>query len=260
MSQINQYPIEANQVKNEDFFDIDKQTAAVPVPVFESQKVTWGTIKSQLETDLPQINQNLSTANLTQTANTRTYDMDSKSLNWENVENMGVVLAGTGVGGNATRYNPNVGTTPPPQGNGARLETEIVGGSFIKQSWITTGSRAYRHLPAVSGGTQGCFWFGDHTSVGLYSGFQPNPNYHTVFASQDKATLFTDVNFASGENPVKDSVAWFRSNSKGVLFPNLTTAQRNAIPTPRLGLVIYNTTTNDLQVYNGSGGTGWKTL
>ena len=38
------------------------------------------------------------------------------------------------------------------------------------------------------------------------------------------------------------------STTQGVLFPRMTTAQRNAIATPADGLVIYNTTNNKLQV------------
>ena len=38
------------------------------------------------------------------------------------------------------------------------------------------------------------------------------------------------------------------STSRGVLFPRMTTAQRDLITTPADGLVIYNTTTNKLQV------------
>ncbi len=42
---------------------------------------------------------------------------------------------------------------------------------------------------------------------------------------------------------------------KGVLFPRLTTAQRNAISNPAAGLLIYNSEANVLQIYDGS---GWK--
>jgi hypothetical protein len=38
------------------------------------------------------------------------------------------------------------------------------------------------------------------------------------------------------------------STTQGVLFPRMTTTQRNAITTPADGLVIYNTTDNKLQV------------
>ena len=38
------------------------------------------------------------------------------------------------------------------------------------------------------------------------------------------------------------------STNRGVLFPRMTTAQRDLIATPADGLVIYNTTDNKLQV------------
>lgn len=40
--------------------------------------------------------------------------------------------------------------------------------------------------------------------------------------------------------------------NKGVLFPRLTTAQRDAINAPAAGLIIYNSEANVLQVYDGS--------
>ncbi len=41
-------------------------------------------------------------------------------------------------------------------------------------------------------------------------------------------------------------------NNKGVLFPRLTTTQRDAIVSPATGLMIYNTTSNQLQVNTGT--------
>ncbi|MEZ4861104.1 MAG: hypothetical protein R3C14_07355 [Caldilineaceae bacterium] len=40
--------------------------------------------------------------------------------------------------------------------------------------------------------------------------------------------------------------------NKGVLFPRLTTAQRDAISAPATGLLIYNTDSHVLEVYDGS--------
>jgi hypothetical protein len=45
-----------------------------------------------------------------------------------------------------------------------------------------------------------------------------------------------------------------QSTTKGFLPPKMTTTQRDAISTPTTGLIVYNTTTNKLQCYNG---TGW---
>ncbi len=42
------------------------------------------------------------------------------------------------------------------------------------------------------------------------------------------------------------------STTQGFLPPRMTTAQRNAIAAPAVGLVIYNTTTNKLNVYTGA--------
>ncbi len=42
------------------------------------------------------------------------------------------------------------------------------------------------------------------------------------------------------------------STTKGFLPPRMTTAQRNAIASPTKGLLIFNTTTNVLNTYDGS--------
>jgi hypothetical protein len=43
-----------------------------------------------------------------------------------------------------------------------------------------------------------------------------------------------------------------KSTTRGLLFPRMTTAQRDLIPTPKAGLVIYNTTTGVLNFHNGA--------
>lgn len=47
------------------------------------------------------------------------------------------------------------------------------------------------------------------------------------------------------------------STTKGFLSPRMTTTQGDLITSPVAGLVIYNTTTNSVQLYNGS---GWLSL
>jgi hypothetical protein len=42
------------------------------------------------------------------------------------------------------------------------------------------------------------------------------------------------------------------STTRGVLFPRMTTVQRNAIAAPALGLFVFNTTTNQLNMWNGA--------
>jgi hypothetical protein len=49
----------------------------------------------------------------------------------------------------------------------------------------------------------------------------------------------------------------FDSTTKGFLAPRMTTVQRDNISSPATGLLIYNTTTNKYNVYNGS---AWKSV
>jgi hypothetical protein len=53
------------------------------------------------------------------------------------------------------------------------------------------------------------------------------------------------------------SILTMESTTQGFLPPRMTTTQRNAIATPATGLMIYNTTDNLVQVYNG---TSWINL
>jgi hypothetical protein len=58
-----------------------------------------------------------------------------------------------------------------------------------------------------------------------------------------------------GDNPMTlNPSAIFETESvtKGLLPPRMTTIQRNAIASPPAGLVVYNTTTNLLEIYNGA--------
>jgi len=57
---------------------------------------------------------------------------------------------------------------------------------------------------------------------------------------------------AIGENPFQphnSSILELQSNNKGLLIPRLTTQERNNINLPALSLMIFNTTTNCLEIY-----------
>jgi len=57
--------------------------------------------------------------------------------------------------------------------------------------------------------------------------------------------------------PHPEAILDLSSTTKGFLPPKMTTTQKNAISTPPSGLVVYDTTTNKLCVYNG---TSWIDL
>lgn len=71
------------------------------------------------------------------------------------------------------------------------------------------------------------------------------PNLIRTFAGEDRVGIGNVPNEAS-------AVLSVNSTTKGFAPPRMTTTQRNAISTPGAGLMIYNTSTNKLQVYNGS--------
>ncbi|WP_201981567.1 tail fiber domain-containing protein [Hymenobacter rubidus] len=55
-----------------------------------------------------------------------------------------------------------------------------------------------------------------------------------------------------GTTPAASAALEVSSTTKGLLPPRLSTAQRNAIASPATGLVVYNTTTNRLNTWNGT--------
>lgn len=56
----------------------------------------------------------------------------------------------------------------------------------------------------------------------------------------------------TGNIPDTSAMLDISSITKGFLTPRMTTVQRNAIPLPAKGLIVYNTTTNQLNVNTGS--------
>jgi hypothetical protein len=56
-------------------------------------------------------------------------------------------------------------------------------------------------------------------------------------------------------NPHASAALEISSTNKGILFPRMTTAQRDAIGSPAEGLMIYNTTTNCINTFRGG---AWK--
>ena len=68
--------------------------------------------------------------------------------------------------------------------------------------------------------------------------------------------LFTSIIFAQvgigTETPASSAILDITSTNKGILFPRMTSAQRNAIATPDIGLYIFDTDTKSPWFYNGA--------
>lgn len=70
-----------------------------------------------------------------------------------------------------------------------------------------------------------------------------------VFAIQGQTQVGINTDGSSADNSAMLDV---KSTVKGLLPPRLTTAQRDLIGNPSVGLLIFNTDCNDLQFFNGS--------
>jgi hypothetical protein len=57
---------------------------------------------------------------------------------------------------------------------------------------------------------------------------------------------------SSSITPDASSILEMRTNTKGLLIPRMTTTERNAISSPATGLMVYNSTTNAFNYYNGT--------
>lgn len=73
----------------------------------------------------------------------------------------------------------------------------------------------------------------------------------TIFVFVCISTIFAQVGIGTS-TPDNSAMLEVASNSKGILFPRLTTLQRNAISAPASGLHVFDLTTNSLWFYNGA--------
>lgn len=77
---------------------------------------------------------------------------------------------------------------------------------------------------------------------------------HAAGETRIKGGIISPGSVAVGKSTAADSKAVLdlSSTTKGMLPPRMTTTQRDNIASPTTGLTIYNTTTNQMNVYNGT--------
>jgi hypothetical protein len=123
-----------------------------------------------------------------------------------------------------------------------------MGKSRIKQDLVVTGASSVSGDSSVGG---------NHTVTGN----QTVTGTHGVTSNQTVGGTSTVTGAASvggalavGTTGAADTKAILdlQSTTKGALFPRMTTSQRDAITSPTTGLVVFNSTTNKMNVYNGS--------
>jgi len=84
-----------------------------------------------------------------------------------------------------------------------------------------------------------------NTFTNSFSVMETNP-------TTGNARFYQFVSVGKTTDPVASAALEVVSTSKGFLPPRMTTTEKNAIASPAAGLVLYDSTTNKLQCYNGS--------
>jgi hypothetical protein len=182
-----------------------------------------------------------------------------------------------GIGLNPTYINSRIGfyDTLTFRANGTAIaemtSSEVrVGGATgarvgIKGSGSTSATTSL--LVQNSGGNP-ALQVQDNLNTTLFGNLQFG-NGNTYINNQSSSIVFAAVNTATADlhmipgrqmninntgsyTAQASALLQVDSTTKGVLFPRMTTILRDAISSPATGLVLYDTTTNKLQCYNGS--------
>lgn len=116
----------------------------------------------------------------------------------------------------------------------------IFGGDYASGAFRSVGTSA-----ATIEKNVGNLIFSANTGLsGGYASFTPN-NIMTISGANSNVGIGTT-------SPSSKAALDVVSTTKGFLPPRMTTTQRDAISSPDAGLIIYNTTSNKLNFYNGS--------
>lgn len=263
MAQINQYPNEAIGLNDNDLFDIDKNLGEVPIgsPQWESQKLKFGTLVSEVSSVIGG-GSNLGNSNLVQTDPNRSYISTQGKLNFLKMLKFGIQSDESNGEPNREHgfnYNRSMGGNPTDK-NKLMFEIFINGliGAITEKSLLKIYEEGRLEIPTGGLGVgDGSLLLNNFTSDSSNSGLL------ALFASSLHPVLFTDTVFSGFPTifePQNSAIVWFKSESKGVLFPSMTTAERDSIITPEFGLQIFNSELSKMQVYSGIGGTGWQSM
>jgi hypothetical protein len=185
---------------------------------------------------------------------------DWRSIEWSN--NTGWGLYGLGTAPNYLNGNLLIGSATDDLTNRLQVtgNAKITGVAGDNLSVINSSGQ--NNFTIADGGS---FNLGGTTTTARAnistSGFNCNLNVTNLNIANWNGSVyarFTGLdapsgNFVLGGTTILASAKLqIDSTTQGFLPPRMTETQRNAIASPAAGLTIYNTTVNDLEVYNGS--------
>jgi len=89
--------------------------------------------------------------------------------------------------------------------------------------------------------------------LSLYSCLPKDVRRHVITLVTALVQLLVAQGVGIGTStPHPSAILELSSMTKGLLIPRLTETERQALPDPATGLLIFNTTTGELNFYNGS--------
>ena len=152
--------------------------------------------------------------------------------------------------------NVGIGTTNP----GTKLEVSSSGGESIRLSGSGTASNAVRVINTGNdvyfgseGATAGGFFTG---SLSYAAVIYSNTAIQHIIGGTSRMIVTTTGNVGIGGAPNANAMLDVQSTTKAFMPPRMTTTQRDAIASPTAGMVVYNSTTNKLNVYT----TTWEAV
>jgi hypothetical protein len=194
--------------------------------------------------------------------------------------NLAAAVTGeTGSGALVFGTSPSI-TTPTIRGAGASTGTMasmIDGSGNVRMTIYDNGFTGFGGLPTT--GQRVTIYQGDSNGSQLQIANTRSGGHSWIFGAGDTGStpsvvpaggfFFYDINGTGGAAtrlvidgsgnvgigttaPNAKAILDVTSTTKGFLPPRMTTTQRNAITSVPAGLMVYNTTTNKLNFYNGS--------
>lgn len=151
------------------------------------------------------------------------------------------LIGGTGIQWGVTNFNPGLGVTD--FNDCSIVVNTAIAGAFGSPLFFKTQNQATLTPPTTD--TQ-------VTKLSIVPGNFITQNGGIGVQTENPNCAFHVSQ--SGTRPSwqnNNAIARFDWNMGGVVFPNVTTSNRGMM-TAELGMVIYNSTTNKLQVYNGA--------
>jgi len=137
-------------------------------------------------------------------------------------------------------------------------ETRLFPRGIINGSFIFTHTDVYNKLNMnntynIIQQTNASGWMDIASAADLYVGAGSGKNLYLGYDIENGRS--SNVTVGATTAAAASAILEVRSTTKGVLFPRMTTTQRNAISSPATGLLIFN---NDSTTLHGYNGTNWQ--